>query len=88
MESPVNSKFEDRGLFSHTGFSYQSMYIAILAIQMYNQKLLWNELFCEHHEDVLAHLNDGKFLGIQIKTQDAKYGKYKLSKTKDISSSF
>jgi hypothetical protein len=65
------------------------MYIAMLAIQMYNQRdLLCNELFCEHHEDVLAHLNDGQFLGIQIKTQDAKYGKYKLSKTKDIIEKF
>jgi hypothetical protein len=64
------------------------MYTAILAIQLYNDDLSYKELFCEHHEDILAQSLDGKFVGIQIKTQDIKYGKFKLSKTKEIIEKF
>lgn len=61
-------------------FRYQHTSTAYLALSMYMSRLPYTELVCEHHEDILAKLKNQKFVGIQIKTQDSKFGFFDLKK--------
>jgi hypothetical protein len=50
-------------------FRYQITYAGILCMTMIDSDDL-EELFCEHHEDVLVRYSDQTYSGIQIKTKD------------------
>lgn len=50
-------------------FRYQITYAGILCLTMLDSDDL-EELFCEHHEDVLVKYYDQTYAGIQVKTKD------------------
>lgn len=50
-------------------FRYQLTYAGILCVTMVDSDDL-EEIFCEHHEDVLVRHSDQTYSGIQIKTKD------------------
>ena len=81
--SPTESVSLDRGSNTLYHFGYQEMYTTILAIQMYRGiDVAYNEIFCEHQEDILAVRPDGLFFGIQVTSRDMKYGSFKLTEKK------
>lgn len=60
-------------------FRYQATYAAILALSLLDEKSEFNEIFCEHHEDILIKLKDGTFRGIQVKTRKEGLEPFKAS---------
>ncbi len=48
---------------------YQATYAASLALSLLADDSEFDCLFCEHHEDILVKRKDGKFIGVQVKTQ-------------------
>ncbi len=58
-------------------FRYQAAYAAILALGMFIEETDFEELFCEHHEDILVKRKDGKFIAIQVKTRLETYTPFK-----------
>ncbi len=50
-------------------FAYQWSYAAIMACGALDENSQVQEVFCEHHEDILIKLRSGKFCGVQIKTR-------------------
>ncbi len=51
-------------------FRYQITYAGILAMSIVKPAKEIVEIYCEHHEDILAKHKDGFFSGIQVKTRD------------------
>lgn len=60
-------------------FRYQHTCTAYLALLMLTQEeLQYNEILCEHHEDILC-VNGNEFTGIQIKTRQLSDGPFELT---------
>lgn len=59
-------------------FRYQITYscIASLAILKYENI---SEIYCEHFEDILVKLKSQKYIGIQVKTKELKWGPFECS---------
>ncbi len=68
----------DTGDDTQKRFRYQHTATAYYALRMYMDTLPYTELLCEHHEDILAIKDNGKFDGIQIKTQNSNQGLFSL----------
>jgi hypothetical protein len=51
-------------------FAYQWSYAAIMACGALDENSHVEEVFCEHHEDILIKLRTGRFCGVQIKTRN------------------
>lgn len=66
-ESVLNNT--DTGDDTQRRFRYQAAYTAILSLNLLNEESEFNEIFCEHQEDILIKLKDGTFKGIQVKTR-------------------
>lgn len=64
----------DRGDDTQARFRYQNSCACFISINMLNDDCSYKEVFCEHHEDILLKLRDGKYAGIQIKTREADLG--------------
>lgn len=60
---------------------YQHYYTAIILIGMYKGDCKYKEIFCEHHEDILGVLENGKYHGIQVKTRQLSDGPFGLNDT-------
>lgn len=60
-------------------YRYQWSYAAILCCALLDATSDIIEVFCEHHEDVLAKHGDGKFSGFQIKTREIDQPVWKAS---------
>ncbi|WP_165070853.1 dsDNA nuclease domain-containing protein [Paludisphaera rhizosphaerae] len=60
-------------------FRYQLAYGVILLAMARRGLLPYVALWCEHHEDFLAHRDDGKFDAYQIKTSRPENGAWKMS---------
>jgi Cap4-like dsDNA endonuclease family protein len=69
MDSPVKIPSNDKGDEVQLRFRYQHSYITLIAVQMCQQNIPYEEIFCEQHEDALAVDKDRKFIGIQVKTR-------------------
>ncbi len=52
-------------------FRYQYTYAAVLACGSLDDTTSIEEVFCEHHEDILVKRKSGRYLGVQVKTRDA-----------------
>lgn len=50
-------------------FRYQWSWAAILCCSLLDETMEADEIFCEHHEDVLIKNRDGSFTGDQVKTR-------------------
>ncbi|NGM74264.1 dsDNA nuclease domain-containing protein [Sphingobacterium sp. SGL-16] len=74
-DSVVDSK--DPGDDVLRRFRYQITYTGILCLKMINQ-IEFEELFCEHHEDLLVKYKDGTYTGIQIKTKELNLPPFKI----------
>ncbi|OME86083.1 hypothetical protein BK120_08820 [Paenibacillus sp. FSL A5-0031] len=76
--SPININSSDPGDETQKRFRYQHTFTALVAIKMLSGEVPYKELYCEHHEDILAVEGIGKYHGIQIKTRQLKDGPFEL----------
>ncbi len=58
---------------------YQHTVTAYYSLLMYLGKISYQEILCEHHEDIIGKLNDKEFHGIQVKTKDPSLGLLKIN---------
>jgi hypothetical protein len=65
-------------------FRYQATYAAILALNLLDKESEFDEIFCEHHEDILVKLKGGTFRGVQVKTQKEELGPFRASNSEII----
>lgn len=65
-------------------YQYQYIYTAMLSCDLLSQDD-WEELFCEHHEDVLLKLVSGQFTGIQVKTRQQGLDPWKATDDEMVS---
>src|ERR1700730_2073241 len=59
----------DPGDDTQRRFRYQAMQAAILSLAMLDDETEVEEVFCEHHEDILLKQRQGQFVGYQVKTR-------------------
>lgn len=69
----------DRGDDIQRRFRYQAAYAALISLHLLDEKSEFDEVFCEHHEDVLVKLKDATFIGFQVKTREASLGPFTFS---------
>ncbi|MFC3750098.1 dsDNA nuclease domain-containing protein [Paenibacillus sp. GCM10012306] len=69
---------KDPGDETQKRFRYQHTFTVLISIQMFAGKIPYKELYCEHHEDILAVREDGKYDGLQIKTRQVTDGLFEL----------
>jgi len=67
-------------------FRYQFAYTAILALGLLENEAELSLLYCEHHDDVLLKLTDGKFRAVQIKTRDCGLEPFKAREEQILNS--
>lgn len=78
MQSPTDTlSTGDPGDETQRRFRYQAAYGALLCLQLLDDDGDIQEIFCEHHEDLLVRKNTGKWTGIQIKTRRPDLGPFK-----------
>ena len=65
----ISPPSEDVGAETGYRFGYQDSWAATLACSLIEESAEFTELYCEHHEDVLLKMVDGRFQGIQVKTR-------------------
>jgi hypothetical protein len=58
-------------------YRYQWTYAAIICCMLLDETQGIDEVFCEHHEDVLPKHTDGSFSGYQIKTKESDQSLWK-----------
>jgi hypothetical protein len=71
-KTPAKVISQDRGGDTLRRFRYQATYAAILSLSLLEDNTEISAIYCEHHEDILIQKCDGKFIGIQVKTNDDK----------------
>ena len=69
----------DPGDETQRNFRYQHAYGVILLTGAIIGQLPYSALWCEHHEDFLAEINDGQFDAYQIKTRKPEFGEWTLT---------
>lgn len=80
MSSPENVlSIKDKGDDTQKRFRYQNACACFISLNLLSDDRQFSELYCEHHEDVLLKLNNGKFAGIQIKTKNLELGPFDLN---------
>ncbi|WP_367388093.1 dsDNA nuclease domain-containing protein [Lewinella sp. LCG006] len=57
-------------------YRYQCTYAAIVSAGILLEESGIEEVFCEHHEDVLVKMETGVFIGIQVKTRNLDLGPF------------
>jgi len=60
-------------------FRFQYGYAAIVCCSLLDSSRGVDEVFCEHHEDVLIKHQDGTFTGVQVKTRSSTLDPWKTS---------
>lgn len=81
-----NTLSTDVGDETASRFRYQYTISAITCCMLLDQSEDIQEVFCEHHEDILIKHNDGQFTGIQVKTRADDQPLWKTSDKTLISS--
>lgn len=64
----------DRGDDTQRRFRYQDSCACFISLKMLEDNSTYEEVYCEHFEDILLKLNTGKYAGVQIKTRDINLG--------------
>jgi Cap4 dsDNA endonuclease len=59
----------DPGDDVHRRFRYQAVQACCYILALFDEEEGIEEVFCEHHEDILIRYQSGFFLGVQIKTK-------------------
>jgi hypothetical protein len=65
---------------------YQAAYGALVCLQLLEDSAELLEVFCEHHEDILARKSVGKWVGFQVKTREVHLGPFKADESAVVSS--
>ncbi|KQO18042.1 dsDNA nuclease domain-containing protein [Paenibacillus sp. Leaf72] len=68
----------DPGDETQKRFRYQHTFTVLIAIEMFAGNIPYKELYCEHHEDILAVREDGNYDGLQVKTRQVSDGPFEL----------
>ncbi|MGC3976788.1 MAG: dsDNA nuclease domain-containing protein [Paludibacteraceae bacterium] len=80
MSSPDNIlSIKDKGDDIQNRFRYQNACACFISLNLLSDERQFCELYCEHHEDILLKLNNGKFAGVQIKTKNLDLGPFDLN---------
>lgn len=66
----------DRGDDVQRRFRYQAAIAAILSLELLHENSEFDEILCEHHEDILVKRKDGVFIGYQVKTRELSRGPF------------
>jgi len=61
---------EDIGADTQRRFRHQAAYIALVSLGLLEADSPLEELYCEHHDDILLRLKSGRFSAIQLKTRE------------------
>jgi hypothetical protein len=69
----------DRGDDTQRRYRYQAAYAALISLDLLREDSEFEEIFCEHHEDILVRGKDKKFVGIQVKTRKLGGGAFTFS---------
>lgn len=75
----------DRGDDVLRRFRFQIGYVALKAISLLGADCMAICIYCEHHEDALIELVNGKFIGTQIKTREVGLPPFKSSDSQIVS---
>jgi hypothetical protein len=67
-------------------FRYQATKAAMLALSLLDDETEAEEVYCEHHEDVLVKKRGGRFHGVQIKTRFDEAGPHKSTDEETVTS--
>lgn len=65
-------------------FRYQAAYAAMLALEILKADSEFEEIFCEHHEDILIRKKEGNFVGTQVKTRELGRDPFKAKDEKIV----
>lgn len=80
MISPENIlSIKDKGDDTQNRFRYQNACACFISLNLLFDDCKFTEVYCEHHEDILLKLNNGKFAGVQIKTKNLELGPFDMS---------
>jgi hypothetical protein len=77
MESELKPSLQNELDAADTGddtqrrFRYQAAYAAMISLDLLSPLSEFDEVFCEHHEDILVRKKDRSFIGIQVKTRES-----------------
>lgn len=69
----------DRGDDTLRRYRYQAAYAALISLDLLKEDCEFEEIFCEHHEDILVKGKDNRFIGIQVKTRKHGRGPFTFS---------
>lgn len=81
MDPLLTTLSKDPGDETQKRFRYQHTFTVLISIEMLAGNIPYRELYCEHHEDILAVREDGKYDGLQIKTKQLSDGLFELKDT-------
>lgn len=76
----------DKGDETQRRYRYQAAYAAVLSLNLLNDESEFEEIFLEHHEDILVKMKDTTFVGIQVKTREVKLGPFKFGENEIMDS--
>src|SRR4030067_878547 len=76
----------DTGDDTQRRFRCQAAYAATLSLDLLNPTSEFEELFCEHREDILVRKKDKSFIGIQVKTRESGRDLFKANDPEIINS--
>lgn len=72
---------EDTGADTQRRFRHQACYIAMLSLGLLEDIGPLEELYCEHHDDVVLRLRSGSFKAVQLKTRMVGRAPFKATET-------
>lgn len=58
---------------------YQAQYAALQSLAFFDSECRIDYLYCEHQQDVLVKMQNGRFHGVQVKTKAAHLGTFKAT---------
>lgn len=80
MNTPENIlSVKDKGDDTQKRFRYQNACACFISMNLLSDDRQFSEIYCEHHEDILLKLNNGKFAGVQIKTKNIELGPFDIN---------
>lgn len=70
---------QDKGDDTQRRYRFQAAYAASLSLLLYDPNSEYEEIFCEHYEDILVKLKNAQFIGVQVKTREIVYGPFRFN---------
>lgn len=67
--NPDDELTDTAGSRSYLSFDYQSTCAAILSLKLVETPHIYEQLFCEHHDDILLKRTDGRYVAVQVKSR-------------------